>query len=124
MNKASKPGVGKKPVQMRLGQKQTSTKLAKSKKARGGAVLAEVVAQMAVSAEKLAQAAERLADAATQLSVNAEARQESVQTRSQLAADSATPQAQFEATAATEDEQPSTEQEHAAGQGGLPTIDS
>jgi hypothetical protein len=119
MKKASNRGFTTKPSQKKPVPKKLAAKPARPKKSRGGAVLAEAVARLAVSAEKLAQAADRLADAATHLSVAAEARQESAHTPSHPAADSITPQPQSEATIAVEDEQPSNEQEHAAGQGGL-----
>jgi hypothetical protein len=97
MNKASKPGGTKKPAQKRPVPKQRSTKPAKPRKAQDGAGLAEVVVQLALSAEKLAQAVDRLADATTRLSLAAEVRHESVQTRSQAAANEAIMQQESEA---------------------------
>jgi hypothetical protein len=98
MNKASKPGGAKKPAQKRPAPKQRSTKPAKPRNAQGGVGLAGVVAQLAQSAEKLAQAVDRLTDATTRLSLAAEAQHESVQTRSQPAADEAITQQEAEAT--------------------------
>jgi hypothetical protein len=61
MKKASRPGGATKSLQ-RPAQRKLTTKSAKPKKAQDGAGLAEAVAQLALSAEKLAQAADRLAD--------------------------------------------------------------
>jgi len=53
MKKASRPGGMTKPAQKRPAQKKLVTKSAKPKKAQDGARLAEVVMQLALSAEKL-----------------------------------------------------------------------
>jgi len=76
MRKASNLGGAKKPAQKRAAPKMLATKPAKPKKAQDGAGLAEVVAQLALSAETLAQAADRLAEATARLSVTGEARHE------------------------------------------------
>jgi hypothetical protein len=129
MTKASKLGsasklMQKSSAQKRPMQKKLAAKPARAKKAQGPTVLAEVVAQLAVSAEKLAQAADRLAEATTRLSTEELARHEELDTAGRPAADSATPQSESEAAAAAEAEQPSTEQVYMAGQGGVPTTDS
>src|ERR1700731_832605 len=69
MKKASRSGGMTKPAQKRPAQKKLVTKSAKPKKAQDGARLAEVVTQLALSAEKLAQAADRLAEATARLLV-------------------------------------------------------
>ncbi len=80
MKKASKPGGTKKPA-----QKKPPTKLAKPKKAQGGAGLAEVIAELSRNTETLAQAADKLAEAAARLSAAAEALHGSAETPSRSA---------------------------------------
>ena len=121
MKKASNRGVTAKLAQKRPAQKKSATKRAQPQKAQGGAGLAEVVALLAVSAEKLAQAADRLAEATTQLSVAELARHERLDTPVQPPADSATPKPEPEAVAPDEGERSSNEQVHEAEQGGVPT---
>jgi hypothetical protein len=109
MNKASKPGGAKKLAQKRPAPKQPapkqqSTKPAKPRNAQSGAGLAEVVAQLALSAEKLAQAADRLTDATTRLSVTAAARHETLETQDQSTSDSTASPQEFEAAAETDSE--------------------
>ena len=123
MKKASNRGVVAKLAQKRPTQKKPATKQARPKQAQGGAGLAEVVALLTVSAEKLAQAADRLAEATTRLSVAEPAQHERLDTSVPPPADSATPQPEPEATAPDEGERSSTEQMHEAGQGGVPTAD-
>lgn len=124
MKKASNRGTTTKLAQKRPTQKKPATKRARPTQAQGGAGLAEVVARLAVSAEKLAQAADRLAEATTRLSVAEPARHDKLDTPGQPPADSATPQPESEAAAASEGMQPSTEQAYSAGQGGVPVTDS
>jgi hypothetical protein len=104
MNKASKPGGAKKPAQKRPAPKQRSTKPARPRKAQGGTRLAEVVAQLAHSAEKLAQAADRLAEVTARLSLAAEARHETLKTQDQSTPDSTVSPQEFEAAAETDGE--------------------
>jgi hypothetical protein len=99
MKKASNRGVTAKLAQKRPTQKKPATKQARPKQAQGGAGLAEVVALLAVSAEKLAQAADRLAEATTRLSVTEPARHERLDTPVQPPADSTTSQSEPEAAA-------------------------
>jgi hypothetical protein len=124
MKKAGKPGSAAKPALKRPMQKKLTARRARPKTAQGGAGLAEVVVQLAMSAEKLAQAADRLAEATTRLSVNEPARYEKLDTPGQPPVDLATAQPESEGTAAAEGEQPPTEQVYTAGQGGVPTTDS
>jgi hypothetical protein len=121
MKKASNRGVTAKLAQKRPTQKKPATKQAQPQKAQGGAGLAEVVALLSVSAEKLVQAADRLAEATTRLSVTEPARHERLDTPVKPPADSTTSQSESEAAAPAEGEQSSTEQMHEAGQGGAPT---
>ncbi len=104
MKKASKPGGTTKPAQKRPAQKKLATKPAQPKKAQGGAGLAEVVAQLALSAEKLAQAADRLAEATARLSVTGGARHETLETPDQSIADSTTSRHESKAADATDGE--------------------
>ena len=104
MRKASNLGGAKKPAQKRAAPKMLATKPAKPKKAQDGAGLAEVVAQLALSAEKLAQAADRLAEATARLPVIGVARHETLETPGQSLADSTTPQPESEAADATDGE--------------------
>jgi hypothetical protein len=69
MKNATKPRGTTKPAQKKPARKRLATKPAKPNKVRGGAGLAEVVAQLALSAEKLSQAADRLAEATARPSV-------------------------------------------------------
>jgi hypothetical protein len=121
MKKASNRGVTAKLAQKRPTQKKPTTKQAQPQKAQGGAGLAEVVALLTVSAEKLAQAADRLAEATTRLSVNEPAWHEKLETSGRPPAGSTTPQLESEAAVAADGEQSSTDQVHEAGQGGVPT---
>ena len=102
MKKASRPGGTTKPAQKRPAQKKLVTKSAKPKKAQDGARLAEVVTQLALSAEKLAQAADRLADATARLTIIAEARHETHETPDPSLADSTTARHESEATDETD----------------------
>ena len=102
MKKASRPGGMTKPAQKRPAQKKLVTKSAKPKKAQDGARLAEVVTQLALSAEKLAQAADRLAEATARLTIIAEARHETQETPDPSLPDSTTSQHEFEATHETD----------------------
>ena len=97
MKKASRPGGTTKPAQKRPTQKKLVTKSAKPKKAQDGARLAEVVTQLALSAEKLAQAADRLAEATARLPVIGVAHHESLETPSQSTTDSITAHQESEA---------------------------
>ena len=97
MKKASKPGGATKSTQKRPAQKK-STKSAKPKQAQDWARLAEVVTQLALSAEKLAQAADRLAEATARLPVIGVAHHESLKTPGQSTTDSITSQQESEAT--------------------------
>jgi hypothetical protein len=99
MKKASKPGGTTKPAPKRPAQKKLVTKSAKPKNAQDGARLAEVVTQLALSAERLAQAADRLAEAAARLQVIGVAHHESHETPSQSTTDSITAQQESEADA-------------------------
>jgi hypothetical protein len=104
MNKANKLGGAIKPAQKRPPPKQRLTKTSIPRKAHGRTGLAEVVAQLAESAEKLVQAADRLSDTTTQLSVAAEVQRESSPTPGQSADDMAAPQQESEVTDATDSE--------------------
>jgi hypothetical protein len=92
MKKASRPGGTTRPAQERPAQKKLVTKSAKPKKTQDGARLAEVVTQLALSAEKLAQAADRLAEATARLPVIGVAHHESLETSDQSTTDSITAQ--------------------------------
>lgn len=61
---ATEPRGTTKPAQKKPARKKLATKPAKPIKVRRGTALAEVVAQLVLSAEKLSQAADRLAEAA------------------------------------------------------------
>jgi hypothetical protein len=124
MKKASNRGVTAKLAKKRPTQKKPVTKRARPNQAQGGAGLGEIVALLAVSAEKLAQAADRLAEATTRLSVTEPARHERLDTPVQPPANSTTSQSESEAAAAAEGEQSATDQVHEAGQGGVPMTDS
>jgi hypothetical protein len=76
MKKANKPGGAAKPALRKAGAKKVATKPARPTNAQRATGLAEVVARLAVSAEKLAQAADRLAEATARLSVTGEERPE------------------------------------------------
>jgi hypothetical protein len=104
MKKASRPGGMTKPAQKRPAQKKLVTKSAKPKKAQDGARLAEVVTQLALSAEKLAQAADRLAEATARLPVIGVAHHDSLETPGQSTTDSITAQQESEAADATDGE--------------------
>jgi hypothetical protein len=104
MKKVSKPSSATKPAQKRPAQKKLATKPAKPKKAQGGAGLAEVVAQLALSAEKLAQAADRLAEATARLSVTGGARHETLEAPGHSTADSIASPQESEAADATDSE--------------------
>ena len=104
MKKASRPGGITKPAQKRPAQKKLVTKSAKPKKAQDGARLAEVVTQLALSAEKLAQAADRLAEATARLPLIGVAHHESHETPSQSTTDSITAPQESEAADATDGE--------------------
>jgi hypothetical protein len=124
MKKVNKPGSAAKPAPKRPTQKKLMARRARPKTGQGGAGLAEVVAQLAMSAEKLAQAVDRLAKVTTRLSVTEPARHERLDRPGQPPADSTTPQPESEAAAAAEGEQSSTGQVHGVGQGEMPTTDS
>jgi alpha-beta hydrolase superfamily lysophospholipase len=102
MKKASRPGGTTKPAQKRPAQKKLVTKSAKPKKAQDGARLAEVVTQLALSAEKLAQAADQLAEATARLTIIAEGRHETHETPDPSLADSTTSRHESEATDETD----------------------
>jgi len=104
MRKASNLGGAKKPAQKRAAPKMLATKPAKPKKAQDGAGLAEVVAQLALSAEKLAQAADRLAEATARLSVPGGARHETLEAPGHSTADSIASPQESEAADATDSE--------------------
>ena len=104
MKKANKPAGAVTPAQKRPAQKKLVTKSAKPKKAQDGARLAEVLTQLALSAEKLAQAADRLAEATARLPVIGVAHHESHETPGQLTTDSITAQQESEAADATDGE--------------------
>jgi hypothetical protein len=102
MKKASRPGGGTKAAQKRPAQKKLQTKPGQPKKARAKAGLAEIVAQLALSAEKIAQAADRLTDVTARLTIIAEARHETHETPDPSLADSTTSQHESEATDETD----------------------
>ena len=102
MKKASRAGGGTKTAQKRPAQKKLVTKSAKPKKAQDGARLAEVVTQLALSAENIAQAADRLTDATARLTIIAEARHETHETPDPSLADSTTSRHESEATDETD----------------------
>jgi hypothetical protein len=103
MKKVSKPTSATKPAQKKPAQKKPLAKPAKPRTAQGGARLAEVVTQLALSAEKLAQAADRLAESA-RLPVIGVAHPKSLETQGQSTTDSITAQQESEAADATDDE--------------------
>jgi hypothetical protein len=74
MKNPSKPGVVRKPAPA---LKRSPAKAVKAKKPQGGAGLAEVVAQLSRTTEKLTGAADKLAEASARLSAGAEGRHES-----------------------------------------------
>ena len=122
MKKVSKPSSATKPAQKTTAQKTTAQKKplakpAKPRKAQGGAGLAEVVAQLALSAEKLAQAADRLAEATARLSITEEARHETLETPDQSIANATASRDESEAADATEGEWRPVEPVDAAEQG-------
>jgi hypothetical protein len=95
MKKASKPGAARKPAQKAAGTKQSTAKLQtttqssakpKPRRAQGQAELAEVVARLALSAEKLVQAADRLAAATLRNSQTGERQNEPIETPPQSTA--------------------------------------
>ena len=104
MKKANKPGGAAKPAQKRPAQKKLATKPAQPKNAQRAAGLAEVVAQLAVSAEKLTQAADRLAEATARLSVTGRARHETLEAPGHSTADSIASPQESEAADATDSE--------------------
>jgi len=99
MKKANKRAGAAKRAQKRPAQKKLATTLARPQNAQRAAGLAEVVAQLAVSAEKLAQAADRLAEATARLLVTAQALHEPLEMPGQSTTDSITWQKESEAEA-------------------------
>jgi hypothetical protein len=104
MKKAIKPGGTTKPAQKKPAQKKLATEPVRLKRAQDRVGLAEVVAQLALSAEKLAQAADRLTEATARLSVIGETRHESPETTAGSTADSTIPQQESEPADATDGE--------------------